>query len=163
MNKALIEWFIISGNITECEHQGRLLEPKIVQHDIKSKILNILQKYSIFYEYDEIRNLYVIYGYRQCSKEIDVENAEHYNWKTVYDGWHLLKSDELSVIAEKMLANTYEDMHYHYKARQFFYVLSGEAEIYGPKKNAICYNVGKIQMVRKYDKNGNRQTYFMRV
>lgn len=64
MNKALIEWFIISGNITECEHQGRLLEPKIVQHDIKSKILNILQKYSIFYEYDEIRNLYVIYGYR---------------------------------------------------------------------------------------------------
>lgn len=28
-----------------------------------------------------------------------------------------------------MPANTYEDMHYHYKARQFFYVLSGEAEM----------------------------------
>ena len=28
-----------------------------------------------------------------------------------------------------MPENTYEDMHYHYKARQFFYVLSGEAEM----------------------------------
>lgn len=64
MNTALIEWFIISGNIKEHEHRGRLLEPKIVQHNISNKIADILKKYSIYYEYDETNNLYVIYGYR---------------------------------------------------------------------------------------------------
>ena len=62
-------------------------------------------------------------------KIVNRENAEHYNWKTVCDGWHFLKSDELSITAEKMPPNTFEDMHYHSKARQFFYVLSGEAEM----------------------------------
>lgn len=60
---------------------------------------------------------------------VNRENAEHYKWQTVCDGWHFLKTDELSIIAEKMPPNTCEDMHYHYKARQFFYVLSGEAEM----------------------------------
>lgn len=62
-------------------------------------------------------------------KIVNRDNAEHYKWKTVCDGWHFLKSDELSVIAEKMPPNTFEDMHYHRKARQFFYILSGEAEM----------------------------------
>ena len=64
-NTALIEWFIISGNIKEYEHRGRLLEPKIVQHNISNKIVDILKKYSIYYEYDETNNLYVIYVKRQ--------------------------------------------------------------------------------------------------
>ena len=64
INTALIEWSIISGNIKEYEHRGRLLEPKIVQHNISNKIVDILKKYSIYYEYDETNNLYVIYGYR---------------------------------------------------------------------------------------------------
>lgn len=51
--------------------------------------------------------------------------AEHYHWKTVCDGWHLLKNDALSVIAEKMPPHTAEDMHHHRRSRQFFYVLSG--------------------------------------
>lgn len=25
---------------------------------------------------------------------VDREHAEHYNWKTVCDGWHFVKSDE---------------------------------------------------------------------
>lgn len=57
------------------------------------------------------------------------ENAEHYNWKTVCDGWHLVRTAELSVIAEKMPPDTYEDVHYHCKAKQFFYILSGKAEM----------------------------------
>lgn len=57
---------------------------------------------------------------------VNRESAEHYNWKAVCDGWHLLKSDELSIIAEKMPPKTFEDMHYHCKSKQFFYVLSGE-------------------------------------
>lgn len=60
-----------------------------------------------------------------CSRE----NSEHYNWQTVCDGWHLLKSDELSIIAEKMPPHTSEEMHYHHKSRQFFYILSGEAQM----------------------------------
>lgn len=60
---------------------------------------------------------------------IDRENAEHYNWKTVCDGWHLLKSDALSIIAERMPPQTFEDLHFHRKAKQFFFVLSGEAEM----------------------------------
>ena len=62
-------------------------------------------------------------------KIITRENAEHYNWKEVCDGWHFIKSDELSVIAEKMPPHTEEDMHFHHKSRQFFYILSGEAEM----------------------------------
>lgn len=62
-------------------------------------------------------------------KVIDRENAEHYRWKTVCDGWHLVKTDELSVIAEKMPSGTFEDMHFHRKAKQFFYILTGEAEM----------------------------------
>ena len=56
-------------------------------------------------------------------------NAEHYNWKEVCDGWHFIKTDELSVIAEKMPPHTEEDMHFHHKSKQFFYILSGEAEM----------------------------------
>lgn len=62
-------------------------------------------------------------------KIISRENAEHYNWKSVCDGWHFVKTEELSIIAEKMPPNTFEDMHFHRKARQFFYILSGEAEM----------------------------------
>ena len=38
-----------------------------------------------------------------------------------------MKRDDMSVIAEKMPPHTAEDMHCHRKARQFFYILSGEA------------------------------------
>ena len=58
---------------------------------------------------------------------IDRASAKHYIWKDVCDGWHLLESDELSIIAEKMPPHTAEDMHYHQKSRQFFYVLRGQA------------------------------------
>ena len=59
-------------------------------------------------------------------KAVSRKNAEHYNWKEVCDGWHFTKSDELSVIAEKMPPYTEEDMHFHHKSKQFFYILSGE-------------------------------------
>lgn len=60
---------------------------------------------------------------------VDRDHAEHYNWKTVCDGWHFLQTDALSIIAEKMPPNTFEDIHFHQKAKQFFYILSGEAEM----------------------------------
>ena len=54
-------------------------------------------------------------------------NAEHYIWGDACDGWHLVKSQELSIIEERMPPQTAERRHLHNKADQFFYVLAGEA------------------------------------
>ena len=60
---------------------------------------------------------------------VSIENAEHYVWGEVCDGWHLIKREELSVIQERVPAGAAEVMHYHHHARQFFYILAGEATI----------------------------------
>jgi mannose-6-phosphate isomerase-like protein (cupin superfamily) len=60
-------------------------------------------------------------------EKISRENAEHYVWGGVCDGWHLLKSSGLSVIQERVPPGGAEVKHYHEKAHQFFFVLSGEA------------------------------------
>ena len=53
--------------------------------------------------------------------------AEHYVWGNGCDGWHLVKESGLSVMEERMPPGTAEIRHYHRRARQFFYVLSGQA------------------------------------
>ena len=58
---------------------------------------------------------------------VSIENAEHYIWGGNCDGWHLVNHDDLSVIQERIPAGSAEVMHYHERARQFFYVLDGEA------------------------------------
>ena len=57
---------------------------------------------------------------------ISIENAEHYFWGDICDGWHLLKREELSVIQELVPPGGAEVMHYHNISRQFFYILDGE-------------------------------------
>ncbi len=57
---------------------------------------------------------------------ISRDNAEHYLWGHGCDGWHLVRTPQLSVIEERMPAGTAERRHRHQRARQFFYVLSGE-------------------------------------
>ena len=57
---------------------------------------------------------------------ISIDNVEHYIWGGNCDGWHLLKRDDMSVIQERVPADGAEVMHYHERARQFFYVLEGE-------------------------------------
>ena len=54
------------------------------------------------------------------------ENAEHYRWGSDCDGWHLVKDENLSVIEEFMPCGACEVRHYHQRAQQFFYILSGE-------------------------------------
>lgn len=61
--------------------------------------------------------------------KISKNNAEHYIWGNKCDGWHLVKNNELSIIHEKMPPNTSEIKHFHQKAKQFFFVLSGQAAI----------------------------------
>lgn len=56
---------------------------------------------------------------------ISKTNAEHYVWGDRCDGWILAPGSDLLVIEERMPAKTREIRHFHEKARQFFYVLSG--------------------------------------
>ena len=58
---------------------------------------------------------------------ISKKNSEHYTWGGSCDGWHLLKSPDLSVIQERVPPGGAETRHMHEHAQQFFFVLSGEA------------------------------------
>ncbi|MBT2118991.1 cupin domain-containing protein [Dyella sp. LX-66] len=60
-------------------------------------------------------------------KAVSTANAPHYTWGQQCDGWHLLQGFDLSVIEECMPPGTAEVRHRHVRARQFFYVLEGEA------------------------------------
>lgn len=60
---------------------------------------------------------------------ISKKTAEHYIWGQNCDGWHLVKSAELSVIHERMPLGTSEVRHYHEQARQFFFILQGTATL----------------------------------
>ncbi len=55
------------------------------------------------------------------------ENSEHYTWGDHCSGWHLVKSQKLSVIEELMPPKTQEKKHYHNNSQQFFRILSGTA------------------------------------
>lgn len=69
------------------------------------------------------------------------ENCEHYIWGDNCSGWHLVKSDSLSVIEELMLPKTSEVRHYHEEAQQFFYILSGKA-IFEIENEELCVEKG---------------------
>lgn len=56
-----------------------------------------------------------------------INNGEHYKWGDQCDGWHLLNTNSLSVIQEKMPVGTFEQLHLHTYAQQLFYILSGVA------------------------------------
>ncbi|TJZ75499.1 cupin domain-containing protein [Chitiniphilus eburneus] len=60
---------------------------------------------------------------------VDLQNAEHYRWGEACDGWHLLRTPELSVIRERMPPGTAETRHVHHISRQFFQVLAGTLQI----------------------------------
>ena len=62
-------------------------------------------------------------------KLVSREGAEHFNWGAVCDGWHLAKSDNLSVIQERVPSGASEVKHFHKKSEQFFFVLSGVATL----------------------------------
>lgn len=60
---------------------------------------------------------------------ISKNNAEHYIWGEICDGWKLVNNSDMSVIHEKMPPGTMEERHFHQAAKQFFFILIGEAEI----------------------------------
>jgi mannose-6-phosphate isomerase-like protein (cupin superfamily) len=63
------------------------------------------------------------------TEPISTTTAGHYIWGEVCDGWHLVRSEALSIIEESMPPASNEQRHWHQRARQFFYVLEGELTI----------------------------------
>ncbi|MBD1581957.1 cupin domain-containing protein [Pseudoalteromonas sp. S16_S37] len=61
------------------------------------------------------------------NKVISTENAKHYTWGEVCDGWHLAATKGLSVIQERVPPGAQEVKHFHHVAEQFFYILQGQA------------------------------------
>jgi mannose-6-phosphate isomerase-like protein (cupin superfamily) len=59
---------------------------------------------------------------------VDRSTAEHYVWGAGCDGWRHLSGQDLSVIQERMPSGSAEVRHLHRRARQVFFVLSGELE-----------------------------------
>jgi len=57
---------------------------------------------------------------------------KHYVWGAGCDGWNMVDQPGLSVKLEKMPPHTSEEMHYHGKARQFFFILKGVAAFETP-------------------------------
>jgi mannose-6-phosphate isomerase-like protein (cupin superfamily) len=72
---------------------------------------------------------------------ISKDNAEHYMWGGVCDGWHLVKGETLSVIHERMPPGASEVRHYHNTSHQFFFVLIGKVtlEVAGERHNLSAY------------------------
>ena len=62
-------------------------------------------------------------------KIVNIENTDHYKWGNDSDGWHLLNSENLSVIEENVPPEEKEERHYHNESQQFFYILSGVAHL----------------------------------
>ncbi|WP_274365145.1 cupin domain-containing protein [Paenibacillus thermotolerans] len=78
--------------------------------------------------------------------KISKSNAEHYTWGERCDGWHLVKHQGLSIIHERMPANTSEVKHYHQDARQFFFVLSGIATMEVDGEEVILHEQEGIEI-----------------
>ena len=61
------------------------------------------------------------------NSKVTLTKAKHYEWGKGCEAWHLLQHPALSIIQEMMPPNTSEQLHFHQKAQQFFYILEGQA------------------------------------
>jgi len=69
------------------------------------------------------------YALGKNMKVVSKANSDHYHWGEGCDGWHLVKSQTLSVIQERVPPRSSEVRHIHEKSEQFFFVLSGCATL----------------------------------
>ncbi len=68
---------------------------------------------------------------------------KHYIWGQGCDGWNLVDTAELSVKKERILPHTGEQLHYHERARQFFFILKGRATFEFPYgRQEVCEQEG---------------------
>ncbi len=74
--------------------------------------------------------------------KITKTNSEEYDWGNKCKGWHLVNTQELSIIQELMPPVTSELNHKHSKSQQFFYILQGQATF---MIDGTAYKVDKNQ------------------
>lgn len=60
-----IEWVKVKPKFYEYKHRGMLIEAEEIYHDAEQEFLDLMNKYSIPYEYDEENEVYTIYGYKR--------------------------------------------------------------------------------------------------
>jgi mannose-6-phosphate isomerase-like protein (cupin superfamily) len=94
---------------------------------------------------------------------INTAISKHYKWGENCDGWSLVENGGLSVKEEQMPAGTSEQLHYHEKAGQFFYILSGILvfEVEGERltvneKSGIYIDAGKKHRVMNMSESSVR-------
>ncbi len=96
---------------------------------------------------------------------VSIENAEHYVWGDVCDGWHLLKRDDISIIQEHVPAGAAEVRHYHTQARQFFYILEGEATMVFEDRQVVLHKGDGLEIpphVRhQFSNHSNSNVHFL--
>jgi mannose-6-phosphate isomerase-like protein (cupin superfamily) len=96
---------------------------------------------------------------------VSLENAEHYFWGEVCDGWHLLKREEISVNQERVPAGGAEVMHYHNSARQFFYILEGEGVMALEDRQVVLHKGDGIeiapQVKHQFRNQSNTDVHFL--
>jgi mannose-6-phosphate isomerase-like protein (cupin superfamily) len=96
---------------------------------------------------------------------VSIENTEHYIWGQVCDGWRLLQRQDMSVTRERVPSGGMEVMHYHEKARQFFYVLEGQGTISFENHQVILQRGQGIEIapgIKHQFKNGsNADVHFL--
>jgi mannose-6-phosphate isomerase-like protein (cupin superfamily) len=96
---------------------------------------------------------------------ISTENAEHYIWREICDGWYLLKRDDMSVIRERVPAGGAEVLHYHNTARQFFYILEGEATMVFEDREVLLGKGDGIEiephMKHQFKNHSNADVHFL--
>lgn len=64
MNLAQIEWLKIRHTVNNYKHIGVLVPPEVEIHDKKDSVLEILEQYSIPYQYIEEEQAFIVYGYK---------------------------------------------------------------------------------------------------
>ena len=77
---------------------------------------------------------------------VSTADAPHYPWGDGCDGWRLVDTPGLSVIEERMPPGTAEQWHMHEHARQFFYVLAGQATMRRPDGEITLHAGAGIQI-----------------
>lgn len=64
MNLSEIEWFKIDDVTREYSRKGLLLDPEVTEENVKDKIERILEKHSIYYEYEADSGVFTVFGYK---------------------------------------------------------------------------------------------------
>lgn len=72
---------------------------------------------------------------------INSKNSKSYNWGNNCKAWELLQSDHVIIKEELMPPQTEEQLHFHEKTEQFFYILEGEATFVIDQKKVLVFKM----------------------